>query len=258
MNSRPTHTHLLLRALVALLLVLGGVRAEAQPQEQRPFAEGERLGYQVSLGKFGRRGLGWLRVEPGAPVRGEPTVRLSFDFSTHVGPIQIQHHSRSWLSTQRYASLRYEIDERAPFNHRHERVDVFPDELRWTGLDEQGPSPSAEPLDELSFLYALRGLELAPGAVVQAERHYDARRGPVTLRVLGREPVRVPAGVFSTVLVEMEVRDPQRFGGRGVLRLNLTDDEHRVPVRIESQVPMVGALVLELQSADPLVPPTEM
>lgn len=253
MNLRPTHTHLL-RATLALLLALGATGARAQ---ERAYADGEVLGYQVSLGKFGRQGLGWLRVEPSAPVRGEPAVRLSFDFSTRVGPFQVQHHSRSWLSTQRFAALRYELEERAPLNDRHDRVDIFPDQQRWAGVGGSGPSPSAEPLDELSFLYALRGLELVPGTVLQAERHYDLRRGAVIVRVLRREPVRVPAGVFSTVLVEMEVKDPQRYGGRGVLRLNLTDDEHRVPVRIESQVPMVGALVLELQSSEPLVPPTE-
>jgi hypothetical protein len=177
-----------------------------------------------------------LRVEPAEPLREEPVVLLRFDFDTQVGPFQIQHHSRSWLSTRRMMSLRYEVDERVPLKPVRKRVDIVP-----------GPGTSPEPLDELSFLYALRMLPLKPGSVLKLNRHYDARRNPVVVRVLRREVVRVPAGEFPTVLVEMEVRDPERFGGRGVLRLHLTEDAHRWPVRIESQVPIAGQLVLELE-----------
>jgi hypothetical protein len=234
-GSRPI---VLLRAALLLLGVLGlvpGARAQ-EPEGERPFVEGEALAYQVSLGRHGRSGTGWLRVEPAQPLREEPVVLLRFDFETTVGPVLLRHHSRSWLSTRRMAALRYEIDERVPFNSVREQVDIFPDE-----------SASKDPLDELSFLYALRTLTLTPGLVYRMDRHFDARRNPVVVRVLRREALRVPAGEFSTVLVEMEVRDPKRFGGRGVLRLNLTDDARRLPVRIESKVPVAGRLVLELK-----------
>jgi hypothetical protein len=222
-------------ALLALLVLASVARAQ-EAREERPFAQGEVLAYQVSLGSHGRSGTGWLRVEPTEPLREEPVVLLRFDFDTQVGPFQVQHHSRSWLSTQRMAALRYEVDERVPFNVVRKRVDILP-----------GPGTSPEPLDELSFLYALRTLPLTPGSVLQLNRHFDARRNPVVVRVLRREVLRVPAGEFPTVLVEMEVRDPERFGGRGVLRLHLTEDARRLPVRIESQVPVAGQLVLELE-----------
>jgi hypothetical protein len=222
-------------ALLALLVLAPVSRAE-EAREERPFAEGEVLAYQVSLGSHGRSGTGWLRVEPAEPLREEPVVLLRFDFDTRVGPFQIQHHSRSWLSTRRMTSLRYEVDERIPLKPVRKQVDIVP-----------GADTSPEPLDELSFLYALRMLPLAPGSVLKLNRHYDARRNPVVVRVLRRELLRVPAGEFPTVLVEMEVRDPERFGGRGVLRLHLTEDARRLPVRIESQVPVAGQLVLELE-----------
>ncbi|MGZ3457047.1 MAG: DUF3108 domain-containing protein, partial [Archangium sp.] len=218
---------------------------------ERPFTQGEVLAYQVSLGPRGRSGTGWLRVESTPPVREEPALLLRFDFETTVGPLQVQHHSRSWLSARRMAALRYEVDEHVPFNSVRERVDIFPDARRWEQGTARGESPTQEPLDELSFLYALRTLTLTPGLVYRLERHFDARRNPVVVRVLRRETLRVPAGEFPTVLVEMEVRDPERFGGRGVLRLHLTDDARRLPVRIESQLPLAGQLVLELEAPLP-------
>lgn len=246
-SSRPTS---LLGGALILLMAWGGVPGTARAQDtsgERPFAAGEELAYRVSLGK-GRSGTGWLRVEPTQPVREEPAVLLRFDFETSVGPVRVLHHSRSWLSTRRMAALRYEVDERVPFNSVRERVDIFPDTQRWERGKTRGQSTSQEPLDELSFLYALRTLALTPGQVYRLDRHFDAQRNPVVVRVLRREALQVPAGEFPTVLVEMEVRDPNRFGGRGLLRLNLTDDARRLPVRIESQVPVAGKLVLELTS----------
>jgi hypothetical protein len=243
--------------LAALLgAVLLGLAVPAQAQDaERPFAVGEALAYAVKLGSLGGTGTGHLRVEEAAPLRGENVVLLRFDFETRVGPFKVKHHSRSWLSATRMASLRYEIEEQVPVGAKNDRVELFPDTQRWEGRNGQGTSPSAEPLDELSFLYALRALPLAPGHIYKLERHYDMRRNPVKVRVLRREPLSVPAGAFDTILVEMEVSDPDRYGGRGVLRLHLTDDARRLPVRIESQVPMAGQLVLQL--LPPAVKPSQ-
>jgi hypothetical protein len=244
------------RVAALALLALLGLPAKSQAQdaapEARPFAAGEVLAYRVTLGAFGT-GEGHLRVAAAEPVRGQPVVLLRFDFDSSVGPFKVRHHSRSWLAEQRFASLRYEVDERTPLGDIRERAELFPEEQRWAGEREAGSSPSAEPLDELSFIYLLRTVPLAPGGIYQFPRHYDARRGLVKVRVLRREPLSVPAGEFQTVVVEMEVRDPKRYGkdGRGVLRLYLTDDARRLPVRMESQVPVAGQLVLQLRSVLP-------
>jgi len=79
-------------------------------------------------------------------------------------------------------------------------------------------------------------------------RHYDAARNPIAVRVVGRDTVRTSAGTFSTIVVEMRVKDPRRYGGEGVIRLHLSDDTFRYPVRIESSVPVLGATVLTLES----------
>lgn len=229
--------------LAALVLVAVPVRGEEMP---RPFEAGETLTYQVSLGRWGAGGKGSLKVEDSEPVRGEPVVRLSFDFATRIGPFSVRHRSRSWLSTKHMTSLRYEVDEKAPFNDLREQVEIFPAEKRWKGLDGEGESPTVQPLDELSYLYLLRTLVLGDGDRMELNRHFDPRRNPATMRVLRREKVQVPAGEFAAVVVEMKVRDPHRLGGQGVMRLHVSDDARRLLLRIESEVPVVGRLVLEL------------
>jgi hypothetical protein len=46
----------------------------------------------------------------------------------------------------------------------------------------------------------------------------------------------------------MRVRDSRRYKGEGVIRINLSDDAMRIPVRIESAMPVVGTAVMTLQS----------
>ena len=45
----------------------------------------------------------------------------------------------------------------------------------------------------------------------------------------------------------MRVRDPAHYDGEGLIRFNFTDDECRLPARIESTMPVVGKTVLSLK-----------
>jgi hypothetical protein len=182
------------------------------------------------------------------PLRDEPAVQLRFDFDGSLGPFPVTNHSRSWLSATRWASLRYEVEERSPFSSGQDVIDIFPDEQRWVGTREAGATLSADALDELSFLYAVRTLPLTPGRTFRMDRHFDSRRNPAVIRVLDREVVRVPAGTFETVRVEMQVRDP-RCGGQALVRMNVSLDEYRIPVRIASPCPIES--VFELQVHQP-------
>jgi hypothetical protein len=69
------------------------------------------------------------------------------------------------------------------------------------------------------------------------------------VRVLGRERVSTPAGSFNTVVVEMRVRDPQHYKGEGTIRFSISEDGCRLPVRIESNIPDAGNVVLTLADA---------
>ena len=103
------------------------------------------------------------------------------------------------------------------------------------------------PLDELSFIYFLRTLPLLDDSARTFVRHYDSDRNPVTVTVVGRDTLKTRAGEFPTIIVEMRVRDPRHYQGDGVIRINLSDDARRLPVRIESRMPVFGATVLTLK-----------
>ncbi|HVH12824.1 MAG TPA: DUF3108 domain-containing protein, partial [Longimicrobium sp.] len=184
--------------------------------------------------RLGRIGTGTMAVEGPVQEGGRRTYLLRFDFRGRVGPASITGESRSWWDPSAAASVRFTKRERSPVSSATQDVRMDADARRWAGEDGRGGAMStAAPLDELSFIYYLRTLRLADGDTHSFTRHYEPGRNPVTVRVLRRGTTRVPAGEFRTVQVEMRVKDPGRYGGEGVITLHFTDDDRRLPVRIE-------------------------
>ena len=217
--------------------------------ERLPFAVGERLTFRARVAHIGTVGRGTMWVEGPVDVRGHSTYLLRFDFRAGVGPVKAVDQTESWLDPRTMTALRFHKHERHPLSKHSERVELFPETRQWAADDgRRGESPTAEPLDELSFMYFIRTLPLAADSTYRFDRHFEAGRNPVSVRVVGREMVTTPAGEFRTIALEMRVKDPRRYRGEGTIKINLSDDAQRLPVRIESTMPIVGNAVLTLDS----------
>jgi len=214
-----------------------------------PFSIGEQVSYQVTLANGNRVGTARMWIEGPVDVRGTSTVLLRFDSQLRFLFLPAVSQSSSWFDPVRRASLRFFKHERNPLSRHDESVDFYPDEKRWTAADgETGTSPSSSPLDELSFMYFIRTLPMTPGATYSFDRHFDASRNPVTVTVIRREVIPTPMGELHVFRLEMRVRDPQHYKGEGIIRIHLSDDECRLPVRIESTMPVVGTAILTISS----------
>jgi hypothetical protein len=244
--QRSVLTRVFSVAVVSSALSAGVIAAQPAPL---PFSVGERLTYRVSVSKLGTVGTGSMWVEGPVDVRGVSTWLLRFDFSAGLGPMKAVDRTSSWLDPIRMATQRYFKHEKHVLSSREERVEIFPADRRWTeSKGESGVSPSSESLDELSFMYFIRTLPLVVDTTYSFNRHFDPARSPTTLRVVRKEIIATPAGRFATVLVEMRVRDSRRYRGEGVILINLSDDPMRIPVRIQSAMPVVGTAVMTLDS----------
>lgn len=205
--------------------------------------------YRARVASVGTVGRGAMWIEGPVTVRGVSTWLLRFDMSARFGPVRASDRTSSWLDVARMTSLRYSKRERSPVTNHEEEVDMYPEERIWRASDgAAGEMPSPRSLDELSFIYYIRTLPLAPNAAYRLDRHFDDSRNPTTITVVRRERITTAAGEFRTVLVEMRVRDSRRYKDVGVIRINLTDDRCRVPVRITSSLRLLGTVVLSLES----------
>ena len=250
-TARTPH---LLKALLshfgfgALALVgVPGTLLHAQQPDSLPFAIGERLEYRVKLSRVPASGRSLMTIE-GDSVRGQAVFRLRFDFSVGFGFIKAMDRTESWLEPSRLVALRFQKHERHPLWTGQDSVELFPEENRWEGPGgATGETPTAVPLDELSFIYFLRTIPLVNDSLYEFDRHYESARNPISVKMVGRDTITTGVGPVSVIEVELRVKDPRRYGtGVGLIRIHFTDDARRVPVRIESDIPMAGKTVMTL------------
>lgn len=217
-------------------------------QAPLPFGVGERLTYNVRVDKMRASGRGTMWVEGPVELRGLGTLLLRSSVEVGIGPIKAIDKTNSWIDPSRMAALKFEQRHRYLLSRRSADVQMYPEEMRWTSsTGDSGTSLTDAPLDELSFVYYLRTLALDGDSSFSLNRHYDTARNPVCITIAGRDMVRIPLGEFSVTVVELRVKDP-RFTGEGLLRLYLTNDDDRIPVRIESALPGLGSAVFTLES----------
>ena len=214
-----------------------------------PFSVGEKITYEVRVANGSKVGTATMWIEGPVDIRGISTYRLRFDSRIRIAFLTAVSRSSSWFDPLRGSSLRFFKHERNPLTHHDELVDLFPDQKEWkSAKGETGRSQSSMPLDELSFMYFVRTLPMTPGATYRFDRHFDPSRNPITVSVIRRETIPTPMGELRVILVEMRVRDPRHYKGEGVIRIHLTDDECRLPARIESTMPVVGTAILTIDS----------
>lgn len=240
----------LLLAMTALFSV-GELRAQqgtaTMPPSRPPFPIGEALEYRVHVAVGGNVGRGQMRVEGPVAEQGVSAWKLVFELDAGRGPVRASDRTISWLDPVRFATLRFEKTERHPLSRSEERVVIDTEAGTWR--DGDGPAQplgSRVPLDELSFIYFLRTLPMDRDSTYAFDRHFDATRNPTIVHVGAEEVIETPVGIFRTRRVEMQVRDPKRYRGTGTIRVNIAVDDCRVPVRIRSSMPLLGATTLSL------------
>jgi hypothetical protein len=104
--------------------------------------------------------------------------------------------------------------------------------------------------DILSSLYRVRATPLTVGRNMRVSIYADGRLYAATVNVLRRETVTVRAGTFSCLVVEPILQSEAIFVQKGRLWIWLTDDERRIPVLMQSAIP-VGKITAELVSYEP-------
>lgn len=236
--------------LIALAVVAVCASGHAPAENATlPFSVGEKLTYEVRVADGNKVGTATMWIEGPVNVRGTSTYLLRFDSRIRIAFLTAVSRSSSWFDPIRGSSLRFFKHEQNPLTRHDESVNFYPDQKEWkSAKGETGQSPSSTPLDELSFMYFIRTLPMTPGATYRFDRHFDSARNPTTVSVIRRETIPTPMGELRVILVEMRVRDPRHYKGEGVIRIHLTDDDCRVPARIESTMPVVGTAILSIDS----------
>ncbi|MFP3948339.1 MAG: DUF3108 domain-containing protein [Gemmatimonadota bacterium] len=213
-----------------------------------PFGPGERLEYDVKMGAFSV-GEGVLAVEDVDTIRGHPSYHVSMSLAGGIPLARVDDYFQSWLDTELLVSRRFhqQIREAGYESDRH--YEILSEEGRWerTDVDDGGEMITNFPLDDISFVYYVRTLDLTPGKEYRFDRYFKEDGNPVVVQVVGNDRIEVPAGTFETVVVRPVIQTDGLFGEGGEAELHFTDDENHYLVYMRVKIPLIRSMTLHLQ-----------
>lgn len=104
--------------------------------------------------------------------------------------------------------------------------------------------------DVISGFYYLRGRPLEPGKTVFVDVFDSNKFLKVGVDVLRKERIKSPgAGEINAVVVKLLLRSEGLFQSKGDILIWLSDDNRKIPLRVETKVPL-GNVVAELKSME--------
>ncbi len=244
----------------ALLLVLTAAAsaqdgtAVATRHAVVPFGLGERMTYNVRLGIVGNVGTGSMEIDTMLhTIRGHDVYAMRFRLQGGVAFAKVDDDFLSWMDTESLFSHRFKQDQKEVRYERHRTIDFFPEQRTWRTIDgkESGTLPTEAPLDDVSFLYFVRTLPLEVGKTYSFNRYFKEDGNPVTVKVLRKQKVTVPAGTFNTIVVQPIIKTKGLFSEGGQAELYFTDDDRRYLVQLKSKVKILRSLDMQLTGYNP-------
>jgi hypothetical protein len=225
----------------ATLLAHAALLAALAQAPTYPFAVGETLQYQASLGYFP---IGTATATVARTTRERGLDAFVFTAVGEGGPpgFTARYEMTSWARSSELASLRFHRRLTQGSKIQEERYQIVPDSGRYRqeGVTRDWVTPR-DALDELAYLYYLRTVPLRVGQSFTMSRYFKTGYNPVQVRVTGREPVALFDGrTVPCFTVELTARG-------STMAVSLTDDARRLPVQLTLPLPY-GTVLLTLSA----------
>lgn len=214
-----------------------------------PFGVGEELTYRASIGRI-HAGTARMRVDGIEDVRGRPAYHVLFSIDGGIPFFRVHDRYESWIDVETLSSLRHTQHISEGRYKRSTVYEIFPERALYQKNDEPIEASVSDPLDDGSFVYALRSIGIAVGETRRYDRYFRPDRNPVILTGLRREQVDVGAGSFATVVVRPSIRANGVFSEDGDAQIWFSDDAKRLPVQIKTHFSKIS-LTLSLDSFVP-------
>jgi hypothetical protein len=226
--------------------------------ENGAFGVGERLVFDVNYG-FITAGEAVMAVPAYDSVAGRKCYRVEFTVNSLPSfswIYKVQDRYLTFIDIETIAPWKFEQHIREG-TYRRDFIAEF-DQRRHIARTSEGEYPIPEYVhDIMSAFYYSRTLDFSksqPGDRIILHNFYKDKSHELQVVFLGRQELKVPAGTFRTVVVEPLVKEGGLFKSEGRIVIWLTDDERRIPVRVNSQV-LIGSIDTELKSYSGLIGP---
>lgn len=241
------------RILLTLLALAASVAtqpavAQTSTGLRAPFHPGESMEYTVKYGVV-PAGTLEIRIEEFDTFEGRPAYHFVFTAESNQAisyVYDINSVEESWFDAHEFYSLRYK--RRSTENDRTREKEYAFDHDQNVRIEPDGDVEPTSPraVDQVAMFYYVRLLPLEPGTKFVLRNQADPDDNPLTLTVLKKERVKVPAGTYDTYVLDLDVKtDGGLFKKGGENRIWVTTDPLHVPIRISSKIGL-GSFQAEL------------
>jgi len=219
-----------------------------------PYAVGEQLTYKASLGGISA-GTARMRVDGIEIVRGRPAYHVVFSVDGGIPFFRVHDRYESWIDVETLASLRHRQQISEGRYKRTTTYEIYPERAEYQKEGDSVRASVANPLDDGSFIYAVRTAGIQVGETRRDDRYFRPDKNPVVLTGLRQETITVDAGTFPTTVVRPTIRTSGIFSDDGQAQVWFSDDANRYPVQVKAKFSKF-TLTLELKSVTPGVNPS--
>lgn len=225
----------------------------------KAFGVGERLVFDINYGYVtaGEAVLGIPaldNVRDRTCYRVEVSVRSSASFSIFY---KVDDRYLTFIDVATLAPWQFEQHIREG-SYRRDFVATFDQYTSKATTTDGGKFDTPKYVhDIMSAFYYVRALDLsglAKGDTIALKNFYKDKTHDLVVRVLGRQELEVEAGKFRTIVVQPLVREGGLFKSEGRIVVWLTDDERKLPVRVNSPV-IIGSVDVELREYSGVIGP---
>ena len=214
------------------------------------FTVGERLVYDVNYG-FITAGEAVMQVPRYDSVAGRKVYSIEFTVNSLPSfswVYKVEDLYRTFIDVEWLAPVRFEQHIREGTYRRDFFADF--DQVKNIATTPEGKYPIPEYVhDIMSAFYYSRTLDWSsfrPGEGVMLNNFYKDKSHDLMVKFLGRQELEVAAGTFRTLVVEPLVKEGGLFKSEGRIVIWVTDDERKVPVRVNTKV-VIGSIDTELK-----------
>ena len=241
--------------IIAFIIIFGFPQDGKGAQKAIPFYPGERLTFQVKWG-FIPAGEAVLEVLPIETINGIESYHFAMTAKTYPF-IDIFYKVRDRIDSYANKEMTYSILYKKQNKGKTKRdiivnFDWEKQEAQYSNFGEKREPISIADgsFDPLSIFYAFRLHDLTEKIVLENPVTDGKKSAIGKAKVVKKERIEVPGGIFDTYLVEPDLKD---IGGvfrkskNAKLEVWVTSDARHIPVQIKSKV-IVGSFVAELTS----------
>ena len=233
-------------------LLAPAARAQ-EPLLKVPYAVGERLEYEVRFGKL-RVGSGSMEVVGVEDIRGRDSWHTVFQVRAGNFFYRVNDQFESWIDRRTGNSLRFQQNLNEGRRDVERIFEIFPERGVFVEHGDTAERSVRNPLDDGSFLYFLRTIPLVVGETYTFERYFRPDRNPVTIKVLRKERISVPAGDFDAIVVQPVIKTKGIFSENGHAEVWLADNPGRIMLQMKSGLSF-GSINLYLRAHHPAPAP---